>query len=190
MSRKQPIKRQEIKAVIMAGGSDFGRCPLVSRLPTALWPIGDRSVLERLLRYLSRQIISEAVVCSNGDASLLQRSITGINSMNIKFLDEPLPVGTAGCIRDAAEGDENALLLVLPAAITSPPDLDMLLKTHRAGKSEVTVVFSPGLRCGEPTGCVSEIYICEPAVLDYIPMEGYFDIKEGLIPAMVQAGEN
>ena len=181
--------RQNIKAIILAGGRDFGRCPLASRLPTALWPIGDRSALERLLRYLSHQEITEAVVCSNGDDSLLQRSITGINSMRLKFLDEPLPVGTAGCIRDAADGDTNALLLVLPAAITSPPDLNMLLKTHRIGRADVTVMFSPGLRHGEQIRCVSEIYVCEPAVLKYIPTDGYYYIKESLIPAMVQAGK-
>ncbi|MHC4159821.1 MAG: sugar phosphate nucleotidyltransferase, partial [Planctomycetota bacterium] len=181
--------RQNIKAIILAGGRDFGRCPLASRLPTALWPIGSRSALERLLRYLLHQGITEAVVCSNGDHSLLQRSITNINSMRLRFLDEPLPVGTAGCIRDGADGDTKAVLLVLPAAITSPPDLNMLLKTHRTGGSDVTVMFSPGLRHGEPRGCVSEICVCEPAVLRYIPREGYCDIKEGLIPAMVQAGK-
>jgi exosortase len=37
---------------------------------------------------------------------------------------------------------------------------------------------------GEATG----IYICETSVLEHIPKEGYFDIKEGLIPAMLRDG--
>ncbi len=181
--------KQNIKAIILAGGRDFGRCPLASRVPTALWPIGSRSALERLLQNLSHQGITEAVICSNGDAQLLQKSVTGIGSMQIQFLDEPLPVGTAGCIRDAADGDTNTIFVVLPAAIVSPPDIDELLRTHRAGKSHMTVAFSPSLSNGTVAGHLSEVYICEPAVLEQIPREGYYDIKEGLIPALVQAGK-
>lgn len=182
--------RQNIKAVILAGGRDFGRCPLASRWPTALWPVGDSSALERLLQYLSRQRITEAVICSNGDALLLQSTIAAIKSMKLKFLDEPLPVGTAGCVRDAAKGDKDSLLLVLPAAITSLPDIGAILETHRAGQSDITVAFGPGVTDSGMPRDVSEIYICEPMVLDYIPREGYYDIKEGLIPTMVQAGRN
>jgi len=34
MSHEHPIK-----VVVLAGGRDFGRCPLASQLPTALWPV-------------------------------------------------------------------------------------------------------------------------------------------------------
>ena len=188
MSHKKSVRKQNIKAIILAGSRDFGRCPLASRLPTALWPVIDRPVLERLLRYLSHQGIKQATVCSNGDASLLQRSITGVNSMQMKFLDEPLPTGTAGCIRDAVDGDTNALFLVFHAGITSPPNIDMLIQTHRTAKSDLTVMFDPDSENGEPRDHTSEIYICEPTVLKYIPEEGYCDIKEGLISTMLREG--
>ncbi|UCC22178.1 MAG: exosortase [Planctomycetota bacterium] len=187
---KQSVKAGNIKAVILAGSRDFGRCLLASRLPTALWPIGNQSALECLLCSLSNQGITEAVIFSNGDALLLDKSVAHIKFMKLKFLDEPLPVGTAGCIRDAAKGDKDSLLLVLPAAITSPPDIDALLETHRIEQCDMTVAFAPGVTDSGMARDVSEIYICEPTVLDYIPKEGYYDIKEGLIPAMVQAGRN
>jgi len=103
-------------------------------------------------------------------------------------LDEPLPAGTAGCLRDAADDWTNTLL-VLPAGIVSPPNINMLIRTHRAGKSDMTVVFKADSKDSMLSRHTAEIYICEPGVLDYIPREGYCDIKEGLIPVMVRAGK-
>ena len=188
MPRKPLDKIGDIKAIILVGGCDFGRCPLASRLPTALWPVVGKPVIERLLLHLSNQGIKSAAVCSNGDASLLQSSIAGINSMQLKFTDEPLPVGTAGGIRDGVDGDTEMLLLVFPAGITSPPNVDVLIRAHRAGKSDLTVMLEPDFGNGQTGGQASGIYICEPSVLEYIPEEGYCDIKEGLIPTILRAG--
>lgn len=187
--REQSFKGQKIKAVILVASRDFGRCPLASRLPTALWPVVDKPALERLLLYLSRQGIKQAVVCCNGDAPLLRDSIAGPHPLQLNFLDEPLPVGTAGCIRDAADGEASTLFLVLQAAMASPPNIKGLIRKHQRGKSDLTVVFEPKpgtSRAGERT---AQIYVCEPTVLEYIPKAGYYDIKESLIPAMLRAGK-
>ena len=103
------------KAIILTGCRDFGRHILPSKLPTALWPVAGKSVLERLLTSLAEQDIKQATVCSNGDGSLLAESIKVDARMELEFLDEPLPVGTAGCIRNAASNKTDALLLVFPA---------------------------------------------------------------------------
>ena len=181
-------KIKDIKVIVLAGSRDFGRCPLASRLPTALWPIADKSAIEHLLRHLACQGIKQATVCSNGDALLLKESIASMNSIQLKFLDEPLPVGTAGCIRDAAEGDTDELFIVFPAGIISPPSVDSLIRAHRAGKSNLTVMLEPETENGDSGNRSAGIYICQASVLEYIPNEGYCDIKEGLIPAMLQAG--
>ena len=184
MSNKQPVK-----VIILAGSRDFGRCPLASRLPTALWPVAGRPAIEHLLRHLSRQGIKQTTVCSNGDALLLKESITTVSSMQLNFLDEPLPVGTAGCIRDTAEGDKDELFLVFPAGIISPPNVDTLIRAHQAGKSDLTVMLEPKLGINGLENRASGIYICEASVLEYISKEGYCDIKEGLIPAMLRGGK-
>ena len=186
---KPCTSRENIRAVILAGSRDYGRCPLASRLPPALWPVGDRSAIERLLLHLSGEGIKQATICSDGDALLLQSSVTHINSMQLKFLNEQLPAGTAGCIRDAAASETDLLFLVFSAGIILPPTTDELLQTHYRGKSDLTVMFDPQRKNVKPKSCISETYICEPEVLEYIPAEGYCDIKEGLIPAMVRAGK-
>jgi len=188
--------KQLIKAIILVGSRDFGRCPLTSRLPTALWPVVGKPVLERLLTSLANQGIKQATICSNGYGSLLQQSVHADNRLELNFLDEPLPVGTAGCIREAAGNETDALdsrkagtLLVFPASIICPPKIDVLIKTHREGQSDLTVMFNPDCGNGKSLGEPAGIYVCNPAILEYIPEGGYFDIKEGLIPEMLRAGK-
>ncbi|MHC4157765.1 MAG: exosortase [Planctomycetota bacterium] len=189
MLQKQLDKSRDIKAIILAGGRDFGRCPLASRLPTALWPVLGKPVVEHLLQHISHQGIKQATICSNGDGPLLQQSINTCGDIELKFLDEQLPVGTAGAIRDAVADEANALLLVLPANIICPPEIDILVNAHCDGRSEMTVMLNPNDTNRGLLEQASGIYICSPGVLEHIPEAGYFDIKEGLISEMLRASK-
>ncbi len=213
MVDKQSIKRQKIKAIILAGSRDFGRCPLTSRLPTALWPVAGKTVLEHLLTSLADQGIKQATICSNGDSSprLLPagviESIHADNRMELNFLDESLPVGTAGCIRNAIGDDKSrssmldagcsssienqvsSIVLVFPASMVNPPKVDMLINAHRDGQSDLTVMFNPSYGNSKSLGEPAGIYVCNSAIVEHIPKAGYFDIKEGLIPEMLRAGK-
>jgi exosortase len=185
------INDKSVIAIVLAGCRGFDKRSLESSLSTALWPVGEESVLQHLLEHLSQQGITKAVICSNSDASLPVEinNSNHKNNLNLKFLDEPLPMGTAGCIRKAAENDDGQLFIIFSAAVVSPPEIDLLLRVHNDGKSHLTAFFNPGqnekLRFGRP----ADIYVCDRDVLDYIPADGYFDIKQGLIPALVGAGK-
>jgi len=181
---------KQIEAIILAGGRDFGRCALASHFPTALWPVLGKPVLGRLLEHLSEQGVEHATICSNGDASVLQESIGDTKSIKVNYLNESLPLGTAGCIREACNSDEKGLLLVLQAGIVSLPNIDELVRLHKKGKAVMTVVFEPKPKDDDLNTPVSEIYICEPEVVEFISKQGYCDIKEGLIPAMIRAGKD
>ncbi|MHC4507465.1 MAG: exosortase [Planctomycetota bacterium] len=178
------------RAIILVGSRDFGRCPLASRVPAALWPVLGRPVLERLLSHLADEGIERVAICSSGEDSLLAESIRADGRLELTFLDEPLPVGTAGSLRSAASDGPNALLLVFPANIVCPPSIDVLINAHREGRSDVTVMLNPGGGDGSSVGHASGIYVCNPSVLEHIPDAGYFDIKEGLIPELLRAGKS
>ncbi len=182
---------ESIGAIILASGQDFGRCPIASRLPTALWPVMGKPSLERIIVGLAEQGVRDITVCCNGDSVLLRDSIdVSQNTGNIRFLDELLPMGTAGSVRDAANGEKDNLLLVFPANIVRPPDISLLIATHCDQAADLTVVFNPGPGDGDEKGDVANIYICNPSVLGYIPAEGYHDIKESLIPELVRVGKH
>jgi len=178
-----------IRAIILAGDHSFARCRATSYLPTALWPVVDKTALERLLAHLAHQGIKHVTICSNGDDLLLRRSIHVENHLELSFLNRDLPVGTAGCLRDSAGDAASTLYLVFPANITSPPKIDTLISVHRYREADLTVMFNPKDGDDGLMGQPADIYICNPGVIGYIPKDGYFDIKEGLIPKMLRAGK-
>jgi len=187
LSDQSQISR--IKAIILAGNRDFGRCPLATRLPTALWPIAGQAVLEHLLVHLANQGIQQVTICYSGDDTSLNESIHADTRLELKFLDEPLPIGPAGCIRDAFDKEKDKLLLVLPAGIINPPEIDFLVHAHHQGGAELTMFLNPGLTNGKHIEQTSGIYICNSNIVKHIPERGYFDIKEGLIPVILLAGK-
>ncbi len=181
-----------IAVVILAGMRDFGREAISSRVPVALWPAGGESALKRLLAHLAKQGLKNITICSNGDSTLLAEAldIKSLSELQLVFRDELLPVGTAGSIRDAVNGQEHKLILVLPAAMMRPPDIGLLIEDHRRQESDLTVFFNPGPGKDETRGDAANIYICSSSVLENIPAQGYYDIKEGLISELIRAGKH
>ncbi|UCF14270.1 MAG: exosortase [Phycisphaerales bacterium] len=158
-------------------------------MPTALWPVLGRPVLERLLSHLADQGIRQVIVCCNGERQLLVESIRADDRLQLEFHDELLPVGTAGCIRDASAGKSDGLLVVLPASTTCPPEIDWLVSEHRRGRADLTVFLNPNCEKDAHTRQSSGIYLCNSDILQHIPEAGYFDIKEGLIPELLSSGK-
>jgi exosortase len=107
----------------------------------------------------------------------------------MEFLDESLPRGTGGCIFDAARTGTNELLFVFGASMLIPPDIDTMADAHRQAGADMTIMFGPALGNNGSAGEMAEGYICEPSILENIPQAGYCDIKEGLIPELVQTGK-
>ena len=83
---------KSIKVIILAGDYSFTRCRATSYLPTALWPVVDKTALERLLAHLAYQGIKHVTICSNGDDLLLRQSIHVENNLELSFLSRNLPV--------------------------------------------------------------------------------------------------
>lgn len=178
-----------IETIILAGSNDFGRCPVASQLPTALWPVFGEPVLRRSVVHLANQGMKHITICSHEDDSLLKKAvdIEKITAAEIKFTNEPLPAGTAGSLRDAIKNKKAKLLVVLPVGIVRPPDMDFLIDVHHKQGADLTAVFNTSSQNDATKYEATGIYVCNPSVLRYIPAEGYCDIKEGLIPELLRA---
>jgi exosortase len=177
---------------MLAGGCDFQPHSMGMRLSTPLWPVGGEPVLRRLLVHLANQGVRHVTICSSGDSSLLKKAvdIENIRTLDVRFLDEPLPVGTAGSIRDAVNGKTDELLLVFPANMVRPPDISLLIAAHHEQGADLTVVFNPASENDKIRGKAAGIYVCNSSVLEHIPALGYYDIKESLIPELLRAGKH
>ena len=182
-------RREHITAVMLVGHCDFGRHHVATRLPPALWPVGQKTVLERLLVHLAEQGVRQVAVCSGGLGTLLAELLRIPSGLQVSFLDKPLPVGAAGCVRDSVCHQGDSLVLIMSASITSPPPVDVLVRAHRDGQSDLTIMFNPGFSDARDIGVPADIYICDSQTLELVPKAGYFDIKEGVIPEMIRAGK-
>lgn len=181
----RPYTIDKVKAVILVGGRDFGRCPLASRLNRVLWPILDKPSLQRLIEELSKQGIKRFTVCCKRDVKEIEEGLNLPSHIQIRFVSERFPRGTAGSLKEAVE-QQDELVFVLPSCVLTAPDVVEMISAHRQSQAEMTAFLNPPQENESPT--LAQIFICEKAVIDQIPSAGYFDLKEGLIPRMVKDG--
>ena len=90
-----------MRAVILCGGRGTRLAPLTSVLPKPLLPIGDRSILEIVVRRLARSGVTDVTLCV-GYLSHLIRAVFDngpSKGLDITYLNEHEPLGTAGPLK-------------------------------------------------------------------------------------------
>src|SRR5204863_9668259 len=103
-----PVARREcpregygvMKAVVLAGGQEFGQCPLSRQLPRALWPVIDRPIIESVLAALRGAGIGQMAISANGRTHTIAAKL-GYNptpDVTIHYSEDTMPRGAAGCI--------------------------------------------------------------------------------------------
>src|SRR5882762_890849 len=104
-----------MKAVVLAGGQEFGQCPLSRQAPRALWPLADRPIIEHVLSALREAGIGEMAISANGRTHDIMDSLGHHPSpdVTIHYNEDCLPRGAAGCIKDCEEwlGDETFIVV-------------------------------------------------------------------------------
>jgi exosortase len=179
---------EKCKALILVGEPDFGRCPLASRMHRAFWPFGGKPVLLRLVEYLAAQGIRRIDICSSEKNRGELESLRFSEDVSVQIRLERLLRGTAGNIRDVlASEPADTVLLVFNGAMLNPPPLSRLLEEHRKKGGKLTIFFQPTDGRTELLED-AEIYLCQSELVPLIPSEGYFDLKENLVPALVKEG--
>jgi NDP-sugar pyrophosphorylase family protein len=183
-----------MKAVVLAGGQEFGQCPLSRQAPRALWPLADRPIIEHVLGALRQAGIGQMAISANGRTHDIM-DILGHHpspDVTIHYNEDCLPRGAAGCIKDCEEWlGKETFIVVHGACLLLNVDFWHLIEEHRASGAALTVAAttddedsSERTLSLKPTG----IYVCEPSILEHIKKRGYQDMKEQLIPRLVQQG--
>lgn len=186
----QDIKNTDnISAIILSGDTDFGRCPLASRLHRSIWPLAESSVLQNLVDHIAKHRIDQLVICWQGLSQNIRKTLNIPPNLKVRFHEDPLPAGSAGCIRDAARICDGQLLMVFHAAMLVPPDIDDMIEAHESSHADMTVFLNPPDEEGSFLGCNGQAYVCNRSIVEYIPNNGYSDIKEGLIPVLLRKGK-
>jgi len=192
-----------MKTIILAGGRGTRLQPYTSVLPKPLMPVGDRAILEVVIRQLARAGFSD-VTLSVGHLAHLIEAVFGDghkHDVKIRYVREDVPLGTAGSLRIVPDLSET--FLMLNGDLVTTLDYRDLVRAHRASGNLLTIATTArqveidygvlGLELG--TGETSRIvhidekprivvtvsmgiYVIEPEVLDFIPQGAYFDFPD------------
>ena len=204
--------RPDVKAVVLAGGRGTRLAPFTSVLPKPLMPIGERSILEIVLRQLDACGIRDVTLCV-GYLSHLIRAVIGDRTqdgVNVTYVHEEQALGTAGPL-SLVKGLDSTFVTMNGDVLTTL-DYNDLLRHHREHGNMLTIatrerpikidygVLHLGIDgsatrvCAyiekpEVTSVVSMgIYVLEPAALSYIPDGRHFDFPD-LVQALLDADQ-
>jgi NDP-mannose synthase len=200
------------RAVILAGGKGTRLAPYTTVLPKPLMPIGDRAILDVIVRQLAFHGFTDQVFAVGHLAHLI-RAVFGDGSdygVSITYHEEREPLGTAGPLSLIDPAGDT--LLVLNGDVLTSLDYAELFEQHRADGSALTVATHRrvlrseyGVLHVEGDGRLQRVldyeekpeiaytvsmgvYVLDARALSVIPRGERFDIPD-LVLALLAAGE-
>lgn len=199
-----------MKAVILAGGKGTRLAPYTYVLPKPMMPIGDKAILEVLMRQMKRAGINHVVLTVGHLAGLMQAFFQdGAQwDLDISYSFEAKPLGTAGPLALVPNLDKSFLVtngdvltllnfndffafhhehggICTIAMYNRQVHIDLGVIEQNNGDFVITgYVEKPTLSYRVSMG----IYMFEPRVLDYIPKNEYLDFPD-LVKILLANGE-
>ena len=199
-----------MRAVILAGGRGTRLAPYTYVLPKPMMPIGDKAILEILLRQMKRAGINHVVLTVGHLAGLMRAFFQDGQQydLNITYSYEATPLGTAGPLALVPNLDKT--FMVSNGDVLTLLDFnDFIDFHHQQGgicsialhKHKVHIdlgVVEQNNGAYVITGYIEKptldyrvsmgVYIFEPRVLDYIPKNEYLDFPD-LVKTLLANGE-
>lgn len=132
-----------MRAVILAGGLGMRLRPYTTILPKPLVPVGDRPILEHILRRLWACGVTEADLCVSHLGELIQtyfsQSRTVPQGLDLRWHWEDEPLGTAGALNVVPGLDET--FIAMNGDVLTTIDYRDLVEHHRATGAALTVAM-------------------------------------------------
>ncbi|MDA8371504.1 MAG: mannose-1-phosphate guanyltransferase [Nocardiopsaceae bacterium] len=204
-----------MKAVVMAGGEGTRLRPMTANQPKPLLPVVNRPIMEHVLRLLKRHGFDDTVVTVQFLATLI-RNYFGDGEelgMNLHYVAEEVPLGTAGSVKNAEEHLRGEPFIVISGDALTDIDLSDMVRFHRENGAMVTIglkrVANPlefGIIIVDEQGRVQRflekptwgqvfsdtvntgIYIMEPEVLDRVAEGEVVDWSGDVFPKLLEEG--
>lgn len=200
-----------MKAVIMAGGSGKRLRPLTCTVPKPMARLCGKPVIEHILTLLQNNGFDEACITLGYLADIIEHHFEkGFSSMKLSFSREDEPLGTAGSVRNAADGWDETFLVISGDAMCDF-NLSELMRLHKQSGALASIVAT---RVNDPreygvimtdsdgrvngfvekpswtqaiSGLVNTgIYILEPQCLELIEKGKFLDFSKDIFPLMMQ----
>ncbi len=206
-----------MKAVVMAGGEGSRLRPLTLERPKPMLPVVNRPVLGHILHLLKQHGIVDVVITLQYLAAQIQDYYGDGKAlgMNIEYVIEESPLGTAGSVKNAQPYlEKDKPFLVISGDALTDFDLTQLVAYHRRRAALLTMALyhvpdplEYGIINVHEDGRVAQflekpkwgavtsdtvntgIYVVEPEALARIPTDQPVDWSQHVFPQMLAAGE-
>lgn len=205
-----------MKAMVLAAGRGSRLLPLTDRVPKPMIPIGDRPLLEHVVRLLRGHGFDDLVINLSHLPDVIRNHFGDGHAFGVSicYSFEPQMLGTAGALRPVADHFRGEDFLVYYADNLTNADLGCLWRDHEAADASVTVGL---LWMADPAGrgivgidtqgridrwlekpaphqifddylINGGIYAMRPEVLDAIPSSGAPDFAHDVLPRLLAEG--
>jgi len=135
------VKEYELplKAVVMAGGFGTRLRPLTEDIPKPMLPVGDRPLLELIVEQLRDAGIRQVNVATHYKGEVISEHFKDGQDfgVDIRYVKEDQPLGTAGALSLLEESEEP--VLVINGDILTRVDFRSMLNFHREHSADLTI---------------------------------------------------
>lgn len=207
-----------MKGVVLAGGFGTRLRPLTINLSKPMAPVANRPMMEHVVRLCVGNGVSDLLMMLHYSPDLIRRYFeSGKNwNANISYLRPDVDLGTAGCIRFAAETPEGRFFhrepyMVISGDVLTDFELRRAWAFHNEKKAAVTIVLTRvknplayGVVVTGEDGRIARflekptwgevfsdtvntgIYILNPEITRLIPESQSFDFSKDLFPKLLE----
>jgi len=133
-----------MRALILAGGKGTRLRPLTVYTPKPIVPVLNRPFLLYQIDILRRSGITDITLSLSYQPAKIEEVLgDGTDfGVSLKYVTEPVPLGTAGAYKFASEG-YNDTMLVFNGDIITDINLTEIIERHTASKAQATIALKP-----------------------------------------------
>ena len=205
-----------MRAVVLVGGFGTRLRPLTEAIPKPLLPVGQRPIIEHVVRSLAAGGVTEVVLALGFRPDAFRDAYPDgtCAGVPLHYAVEPEPLDTGGAIAFAARaaGIDQTFVVVNGDVLT---DLDVrrLVELHRGWGAEATLHLTPvedpssfGVVATDDSGRVLRFvekppresapsnminagtYVFEPSMIDRVPVDARVSVERVVFPAVAAEG--
>jgi NDP-sugar pyrophosphorylase family protein len=133
----------DLRAIILAGGKGTRLRPLTAVFPKPLVPLGNKPVIEILLRRLASSGLTDVTICTGYLGELIQ-AVCGDGrkyGLHIEYVNEESPLGTAGPLSLISNLTDP--VIVMNGDLLTTLNFRHMIDYHREQNADFTVGIFP-----------------------------------------------
>jgi mannose-1-phosphate guanylyltransferase / phosphomannomutase len=209
-----------MRGIILAGGFGTRLRPLTINLPKPMAPVVNQPMMEHVVRLCEKHGFRDLLSMLHYSPDVIKRHFESGKNWDVKmgYLRPELDLGTAGCVRYAAENDDYKDLLhepfiVMSGDVITDIDLTKAWQFHHDKKAHATLILTRtkkplayGVVITDEEGRIvrflekptwgevfsdtinTGMYILSPEVVKMIPEGQSYDFSKNLFPKLMAEG--